>query len=280
MMSTSQSVLESPLMTAAIPDNVVQASSTVEDRRAGARRTAARRQALRQQQLLASQTKSANGALEPIEVSSGVTSERAPKAGRSGKAKSAATKNGGSKPAAPATSTKWQSKHVTERWPPTKEQLDNFISNMLPDDASDSVAAVKQWYEERFQTAPKPRTRNLSARFTFEPAKLGSSSGDRLEFIIAKDHRQRTENLAAKETLKGLYNVHLLRYFVEEVWKLPRPDVIISVTGGAMAFDLPSVHKDMIMKGRRMSPCPFFYCTLLTRAPCPAPPARRLSPRA
>ena len=31
--------------------------------------------------------------------------------------------------------------------------------------------------------------------------------------------------------------------------ELPRPDVIISVTGGAMAFDLPTMHKDMIMKG-------------------------------
>ena len=43
--------------------------------------------------------------------------------------------------------------------------------------------------------------------------------------------------------------MHLLRHFIEAEWKLPRPDVIISVTGGAQAFDLATVHKDMIMRG-------------------------------
>ena len=46
-----------------------------------------------------------------------------------------------------------------------------------------------------------------------------------------------------------LYNVHLLRHFVETVWKIERPQVIISVTGGAQAFDLSSKKKDIIMKG-------------------------------
>ena len=51
------------------------------------------------------------------------------------------------------------------------------------------------------------------------------------------------------EKTKGLYNAHLLRHFIETEWNLPRPDVIISVTGGAQAFDLATVHKDMIMRG-------------------------------
>jgi len=47
----------------------------------------------------------------------------------------------------------------------------------------------------------------------------------------------------------ALYNVHLLRHLVETVWKIERPQVIISVTGGAQTFDLSSKFKDIIMKG-------------------------------
>jgi hypothetical protein len=38
-------------------------------------------------------------------------------------------------------------------------------------------------------------------------------------------------------------------YVVEKVWELPRPDVIISITGGADNFDLPLEHKDRMMRG-------------------------------
>ena len=48
---------------------------------------------------------------------------------------------------------------------------------------------------------------------------------------------------------EDLINVHLVRYFVENVWKLERPDVIISITGGAQNFDLPPEHKDRMMRG-------------------------------
>jgi len=48
---------------------------------------------------------------------------------------------------------------------------------------------------------------------------------------------------------EDLINVHLVRYFVENVWKLQRPDVIISITGGAQNFDLPPEHKDRMMRG-------------------------------
>jgi hypothetical protein len=45
------------------------------------------------------------------------------------------------------------------------------------------------------------------------------------------------------------YNEHLMRFFVDKVWSLPRPDVIISVAGGAKYFKLSAGHKDRIMKG-------------------------------
>ena len=48
---------------------------------------------------------------------------------------------------------------------------------------------------------------------------------------------------------ENVFNVHLVRYFVENVWKLDQPDVIISITGGAQNFDLPPEHKDRMMRG-------------------------------
>ena len=45
------------------------------------------------------------------------------------------------------------------------------------------------------------------------------------------------------------YNPHLIRYYLERVWKLNRPDVIITVTGSAMAFEMSTEDKDKIMKG-------------------------------
>jgi hypothetical protein len=48
---------------------------------------------------------------------------------------------------------------------------------------------------------------------------------------------------------EDICNVPLVRYFVENVWKLERPDVIISVTGGADNFDLPPEHIAMLMRG-------------------------------
>jgi hypothetical protein len=58
---------------------------------------------------------------------------------------------------------------------------------------------------------------------------------------------------------ENLFNIHLVRYFVENVWKLDQPDVIISITGGAQNFDLPPEHKDRMMRGmmegtRQMKP--------------------------
>jgi hypothetical protein len=62
-------------------------------------------------------------------------------------------------------------------------------------------------------------------------------------------------------------NVHLVRNFVEEVWNLPRPEVIISVTGGAKHFDLSPEHKDRMMRGmmegtRKLNPWSLSSLTL------------------
>jgi hypothetical protein len=47
-----------------------------------------------------------------------------------------------------------------------------------------------------------------------------------------------------------ILNVRLVRYFVEHVWKLERPDVIISVTGGASQnFDLRPEYEEKLMRG-------------------------------
>ena len=43
-------------------------------------------------------------------------------------------------------------------------------------------------------------------------------------------------------------NVHLLKFFALYEWGLKRPEIIISVTGGAENFDLNSEEKDKIMK--------------------------------
>lgn len=45
------------------------------------------------------------------------------------------------------------------------------------------------------------------------------------------------------------YNPHLVRFYMQHVWKLKRPDVIISVAGGAKQFDLSTENKDKVMKG-------------------------------
>jgi len=50
-------------------------------------------------------------------------------------------------------------------------------------------------------------------------------------------------------TSESFANVHLIRYFVEKGWKLPRPEVLISVIGGDGNFDLSPEHKDRMMWG-------------------------------
>ena len=208
------------------------------------------RRAARKQVLVESSTKSHNGALEPMATSAPVTVARLPSA-----AKRKEVASGARRLSAHASSSQLENKHATEKWPPGRAQVDNFIANVVPDGAEGDAA--RKWYRETYQSEPKARKRTLSARFPYDPVKFGGASGDTLEFVIVRDQKKRGGEGGAAEGKRGkeaseeaaLYNVHLLRYFVEAVWKLPRPDVIISVTGGAMAFDLPTMHKDMIMKG-------------------------------
>jgi hypothetical protein len=44
-------------------------------------------------------------------------------------------------------------------------------------------------------------------------------------------------------------NVHLLRLFIEHGWQLPRPDVIITINGGAQFFEMKAEEKDKVMRG-------------------------------
>jgi len=44
-------------------------------------------------------------------------------------------------------------------------------------------------------------------------------------------------------------NVHLLRLFIEQGWKLPRPDVIITINGGGQGFNMKAEEKDKVMRG-------------------------------
>lgn len=143
----------------------------------------------------------------------------------------------------------------TQQWPPTRDQLTNFLSNMLT-----SIPEVRMWYDNTFggntsggtgsykTHIEKKRDKILSMQVPFEQHQAGEPA-DKARFAIVED----------------LYNVHLLRFFVEQEWKLERPDVIISVTGGAGEFNFPSRHKDMIMRGgifqntpREISSCIIF----------------------
>ena len=44
-------------------------------------------------------------------------------------------------------------------------------------------------------------------------------------------------------------NIHMLKFFAIHKWGLNRPEIILSITGGAKAFDLNSDEKDKILKG-------------------------------
>jgi hypothetical protein len=95
--------------------------------------------------------------------------------------------------------------------------------------------------EEPLKTAAPGVKPFLAARLPFKAASRNVS-------------RMRTAHiLQVPGTGKGeedIFNVHLVRYFVEKVWKLERPDVIISVTGGASKnFDLRPEYNEKLMRG-------------------------------
>ena len=99
-------------------------------------------------------------------------------------------------------------KHVTEQWPPARDQLNNYLSNMLPEDG-EYVEDIQEWYRRTFESEFKPRTRILSLRLPYEDTKQGQYAGDKVEVVIVKDHKNRTDNLAAKEVPKVQWSLAL-----------------------------------------------------------------------
>ena len=57
------------------------------------------------------------------------------------------------------------------------------------------------------------------------------------------------EYVIAKIGIENGVNIHLLRFFALYNWGLPRPGIVITVTGGASNFDLSSDAQDKILKG-------------------------------
>ena len=85
----------------------------------------------------------------------------------------------------------------------------------------------------------------LCGSFPFHTTRHGhSDSWEAAKFLIVP-----AVNSADPDSSTNINNVHLVRYFLENSWEITRPDVIITVTGGAQHFDLPAEMKDKIMRG-------------------------------
>jgi hypothetical protein len=75
-------------------------------------------------------------------------------------------------------------------------------------------------------------------------------------YIIVSDLPQKAQDAkggskpeASSEISPEIYNIHLIQQLLMEKWTLERPDVIISITGGATDFDMSSTNNnDMLMK--------------------------------
>jgi len=134
-----------------------------------------------------------------------------------------------------------------EKWPPSEAQVDYFLAEFLTvkgEDEAPHVEELKLWYTDDHGKDWNSLLRKQSHKLSLKlPFKDQSASTDSVRCVIMKDSK------AQPFDDKDVYNCNLLRYFIEKEWELERPDVIISVTGGATAFDLPANHKDMIMKG-------------------------------
>ena len=89
---------------------------------------------------------------------------------------------------------------------------------MLPE-GGEHIEDMQEWHRRTFQSDFKPRTRILSLRLPYEDTKQGQYTSDKVEFVIVKDHKNRTDNLAAKEVPKvfsslphsSLFLFHTLR---------------------------------------------------------------------
>ena len=64
--------------------------------------------------------------------------------------------------------------------------------------------------------------------------RLARNPADRIHRFLSADVHFMTVNVPRKghdNDLTSNYHPHLIRYYIEHVWKLKRPDIIISVTG-------------------------------------------------
>ena len=122
-----------------------------------------------------------------------------------------------------------------EKLKENKEKLTNLKNRLTPAEKADTrltpVPAV-------FKASVKPF---LSARLPFKRTSRNLSR-------MRTAHILQVPGTGKKE--EDIFNVHLVRYFVEKVWKLERPHVIISVTGGAAKnFDLRPEYNENLMRG-------------------------------
>jgi hypothetical protein len=93
----------------------------------------------------------------------------------------------------------------------------------------------------------------LKERSLNEPLKMGVKPFLSARLPFKRTSRKRTAHILQVPGTgdeEDIFNVQLVRYFVENVWKLERPDVIISVTGGASKnFDLRPEDNEKLMRG-------------------------------
>jgi hypothetical protein len=116
--------------------------------------------------------------------------------------------------------------------------------------------------KEEVKKDKKKKLTNLKDKLKFLKDSLTAGAGVK-PFLSARLPFKRTSrNLSRMRTAhilqvpgtgkkeENIFNVQLARYFVENVWKLERPDVIISVTGGASKnFHLRPEYKEKLMRG-------------------------------
>ena len=91
----------------------------------------------------------------------------------------------------------------------------------------------------------------LSARLPFKKTSRNLSRMRTAHILqVPGTGKKEEEILNTGKQKEDILNVQLVRYFVESVWKLERPDVIISVTGGASKnFDLRPEYNEKLMRG-------------------------------
>ena len=103
---------------------------------------------------------------------------------------------------------------------------------------------VEHWKKAYYSPKEGQKTCVRTGSFTFPD----TVSGVPAPYIIVSDRKKLPTNL---DDPAKLSNIHLIRCLVEhkDTWNLERPDVIISVTGGAQSFDMSVIDKDKILKG-------------------------------